>query len=334
MAKEIYLYSEIYDFVAESIMEKMEDAADEDIVMRINSPGGQVFSGWGIVAKIKEHAGSITGKVDGAAISMSALILLYFDSVEAMDVSRIMLHRAHMFVENAEDQKFLDSINADIKKQLTKKVDSKKFKEITGFTINDMFNSEERKDVWLTADQAKQIGLVQKVTKLTPAAKTEIAAINDKFYNIAAKGNPNPNPMQDPKMTVDELKSKQPELFDSISKSAIIAERDRVGALLAYIDADKEVVLKAVKDGDELSQTMMAELNIKLVNAGKLDKLNAGNPPTPKATDKPEEEAEEVGKVYVEVAGKKVELTAEEAKLQMSSMQTAIENAKKGIKIN
>src|SRR5690606_28059643 len=98
-----------------------------------------------------------------------------------MDVSKAPLHRADGYVNSPEEQAFLDGVNKDLRAKLTSKIDAEKFKEITGKTINDLFDSKDRIDVWLTAKQAKQVGLIKKIVKLNP---TEIAAINR--MNIAA----------------------------------------------------------------------------------------------------------------------------------------------------
>jgi len=152
MAKELLLYFPITAFSAETLIDQIEENSDEDIVMRINSPGGSVFAGWGIASKMKEHDGEITVKVDGVAASMSAILLLFADKVEVLDVTKIMLHRAEMFTMNDQE------VNAEIKAKLKSKIDSKKLKELKGITIDQLFNSEQRIDLWLTAKEAKKIG--------------------------------------------------------------------------------------------------------------------------------------------------------------------------------
>lgn len=329
MAKELYLYFSVQNFVIADLLEKMEEAADDDIVMRINSPGGSVFAGWGLVAKLKEHANTSTAKVDGMAVSMAAIMLLYFDNVECMDVSRFMLHRGDMYVESEEDLKFLADINNDIRLQMKKKLDSKKFKDITGYTIDQMFTMEERKDFWLTAKQAKEIGLVQKVNKLSPAAQTEIAAMTEKFYNVAASGDPKPNPMSENTMTVDKLKAEHPEVSDKLLIAGVNAERERVKAWLAYLDADPERVVKAIKEGTELTQSVQAELHVKLVQAGTKKKIEEGNPKTPGSNDTDPEADEAKGMTITMRDGTKKEFSAEQVKEAHSFMSDAVLAAKK-----
>ena len=96
MSKEIYLYSQIYDFVAESIISQLEDNIGNDVVMRVASPGGNVKASYGLMAKVKEH-GNVSIKVDGHADSMAANLLLFAKKAECLDVSTFVLHRAAFY---------------------------------------------------------------------------------------------------------------------------------------------------------------------------------------------------------------------------------------------
>lgn len=278
MAKELYLYSPIYDFVAESFISQMEENKTQDIEIRANTPGGNVFAGWGMIAKIKEHEGNVKMKVDGYVASMGTIVLVYVDDTEALDVSRIHLHRADGYVNSPEDQKFLDGINKDLRAKLTSKIDADKFKEITGKSIDDLFDSKDRIDVWLTAKQAKQVGLIKRIVKLDP---TEIAAINR--MNIAASVDPQPpNPVTKPinkVMTLEELKAQHPALYAQAVAEGKTAgsteERDRVRGWEAFRHIDAVAVDKGIKDGKVISTTDIAEFTAKVLSPEYLKKLTA-----------------------------------------------------------
>lgn len=273
MAKELYLYSYIYDSAAQSLISLMEENKSEDIVLRLNTPGGSVFSGWGIIAKMREHEGNVKIKVDGSAASMGAVMLLYANEVEALDVSKIMLHRASMYSPTPEDQIFLDKVNKDLKTKLLSKIDTEQFKNITGVDFEDLFTAEKRIDVWLTAQEAKKIGLVNKITKLNPE---EIEAMNNKMFSIAAQQDtPNPKPNN---MTLEELKTKHPEVYAQALKLGGEQEHDRVCSWLAFFAIDAETVVKAVKEKKVMTQTEMVELNMKAFSPEALEKLKKDKP--------------------------------------------------------
>ena len=165
MAKELYLYSPIYDFVVESLVSQLEENMGNEVCIRANTPGGDVFAGYALCAKMQEH-GNVTVKVDGNANSIGSMALLYAKKVECLDVTTFVLHRADMYVSTPEQQTFLDKINKDLKSKYLQRFDKESFKEVTGVSIDEMFNPEKRIDIVLDAKQAKRIGLIQKINKL------------------------------------------------------------------------------------------------------------------------------------------------------------------------
>ena len=184
LMKQLLLYYPIYNFIAEEFISRLNEIpVDEDIIVRVNSPGGSVFAGWGIIAALTERKGNVKIKVDGNASSMAFFLTLFFSDVEALDVTKLMVHRAIAWVDNEDDKKILDNINSDLRKHLEKKIDKAKFKEITGVTVKEIFENEKRRDIWLTAKEAEQVGLVSKITRLKPkeidAMKESLIAFSD-----------------------------------------------------------------------------------------------------------------------------------------------------------
>lgn len=286
MAKELYLYSPIYDFVAETLISQMEESKDQDIVLRGNTPGGSVFSGWGIIAKMKEHAGDFLMKCDGVIASMGTFILLYAKRSQALDVSRFLLHRADMYVNTPEQQAFLDEVNKDLKAKMLKKLDKEKLKEIKGVTVDQIFDPETRIDVWLTAKEAKQIGLIDKIVKLDPDEIKAMSAMPMTEFGIAASANP--DPQSKPKtMTLDELKAQHPALYNQIFAEGKTAgtteERDRIRGWNAFRHIDAAAVDKGIADGKVIGPADMAEFQAKALSPENLAKLR-GEAAKPVAT--------------------------------------------------
>ncbi len=282
MAKELYLYSSIYDFIAQDLIAQMEEFKSDDIIIRSCSPGGSVFAGWGIIAKMTEHEGSLKIKCDGMVASMALFMLLFCDDVECLDVTSFVLHRADMYVGDPEDQAFLDGVNAKLKEKLTAKIDSNKLFELKGVTIKDIFSNEgNRLDVVLTASEAKQIGLINKIVKMTPAIKAELKSLNEKF-NIAAKHTPIPQQLEikNPiKMTKEKLKAEHPDVYVSILAEGISQEKDRVEACLVFNELDPAAVKLAIESGKPLSQKAMADFALKAMSVkrtGDIEKDSQG----------------------------------------------------------
>lgn len=288
MAKEITLYQYLSDWSVEEIINKLEENMNQDVTMRVNSFGGAVFPSYGLFAKVKEH-GSVYMKVDGIAASGAANLLLYAKEAEALSVSKIMLHRADAYTETDEQKALLNSINADLRKQLEMKVDADKFKQVTGYTIDQMFDPQTRVNIWLTAKQAKQIGLITKVINLTPEQEKEVAKAQAELESqfamrIAASLNPTTteNLPKTSDMTIEKLKAEHPAIYASIveeaKKEGIKAEQERVKAWMAWAKIDAEKVNKAIAEGTAFSMSDMSELSAKAASMKHIANAEADSP--------------------------------------------------------
>lgn len=254
MAKELYLYSGIYPFTAQSLIEGMELNSGQDLTLRINSPGGDVMSGWGIIAKMQEHSGKITAKVDGCAMSMAVMPVVFADYVEMLDVSTLMIHRASMYVENAEDQAWLDNVNKNLRSKLETKIDSDALKLMKGVSISELFENEKRIDLFLTAKEAKKLGLADKINKLSPEVESQITAIHasmEKYYKVAANGNP--DPLKNKNMTIESLKAEHPavyaQVFELGKTAGVTAQKEIAEVWAHFAKEDPDGVKAGVKSG-------------------------------------------------------------------------------------
>lgn len=272
MAKEILLYGDINSYSVPEFIDKINELEQEDLVVRINSNGGSVEYGWGAIAKFKEFAGNKIIKVDGKAHSMALFFLAYADNAEALDVSEFLLHRAAYSEWVEKDAQLFDDetkanltrINASLQRAFENKIDVAKFEELKGVKLKDIFTLDGRKEVYLTAQEAKKIGLISKINKITPDKKAEIAS----YMEIAAKSNgviksEVQNLKIDKKMTLEELKNSHPEVFAEAKKLGASEEKERVSAWLVFADADIKAVTEGIEKGEQLTVKAMAELNRK-----------------------------------------------------------------------
>lgn len=328
--KQILIYSGIYSFTAKDFINRLHEiGVDEDVTVRLNSPGGSPFAGWGMIAAINERKGKTFLKIDGNASSMAFFMIPFFDDREALDVTSFMVHRATAWVENEDDQLMLDNVNASLRAKLEKIIDKKKFKEITGVTIKQVFEDDDRRDIWLTAKQAKEVGLIHRVKRLQP---NEIAAFSENlvaFSDACLRGSEqqlqgsnkkekDTNIVKlktEKKMTIEELKKEHPDLYATLYKSGITAEKDRIQAWMAFADVDMEAVTKGIDEGTEVTQKVIAEMSRKAMAAMKLQAVADDNPndiETPEEDVKKTAEEKEVAqaeKEAFEAAGLKTNKT-------------------------
>lgn len=278
MKKEIYFYSGLYSYIAEAIMTQMEAFKDEeDLWMRMNTPGGSLTAMWGICAKMQE-LGNVNIQVDGSAYSAGLYCLPFAKYVTCLDVSVGLLHRAasESYNPTPEEVAFAKARNKDLKAKFAAKIDSKKLKELKGVTLDEIFDEEkERIDVILTAKEMKAIGLVDKIIKLDPS---EISAYEE-MYRMAASAQP---PTQTSKtMTLEKLKAEHPELYAQVVALGVTAgekqERIRVKSWIAFAPIDLAACVKGIKEGSVIEADVMAEMQVKAMTKKNLAALAEGS---------------------------------------------------------
>lgn len=313
MSKELILYGSLYEQNVTSLIEGLE-AATEAVSIRVSSGGGSPEDTFGIIAKMAEFDYDINIKVDGKAFSSAAFLLAYAKKVTALDVSEFMFHRAAYPQWLEQDGEFftdeiqgnLERINASLRAALEAKINVKKFERMAKVSMDTLFSMDGRAEVFLDAKQAKAIGLIDEITKITPKKMAEIESFGAR---IAAEYQPKSETeftVNHTKMNIEELKANHPTLVAQLHaegvEKGIEQERDRVGAWMAFAEDDLAAVTGGVKAGKEISKTEMAELNRK-ANATAQVKEAEANSTT-------ETETEEAANVTSEAA-KEEKITAD-----------------------
>ena len=88
------------DFWGEGVTAKRISAAlrsigaDKDVVVNINSPGGDLFEGLAIYSMLKEHKGKVTVKVLSLAASAASIIAMAGDEIQIARSGFFMIHNA------------------------------------------------------------------------------------------------------------------------------------------------------------------------------------------------------------------------------------------------
>lgn len=291
MAREILVYYAIYSWTAEDFVKQMEEARGQDVVVRLNTPGGGVQEGWAMLAKFSEHPKRKLVKVDGHADSMGLFFLAYADDVEATDVATFILHRAaysSYYEGNAEfmTQEVWDDLkrtNDKLRAALESKIDAAKFLTVTGYTLDQVFSTPGRLEVKLTAEQALEVGLINRINQLTPEKKAELAGT---YLRIAAQITGAQQPAiaastttKKPNMNLAELKAAHPDLCAQLVNEGVTQERDRVEACLVFLEVDPKGVKAAIESGKPLTAKQMAEFALKQTSPEAVAKLRAESAP-------------------------------------------------------
>lgn len=168
----------IYGVIGESWWEDSTSASDidfalkeitGDIVINLNSPGGDAFDGIAIYNRLKNHEGKVTINVDGYACSAASVIAMAADTLNMGDGAMIMIHEASTVVwGNKRDMRKQADILEDLEDGIIDIYMTKA--NVSREEIRDMVDAE----TWLSASKAKEIGFA-----------TESSTVEEPINNIA-----------------------------------------------------------------------------------------------------------------------------------------------------
>lgn len=281
MAKTLLFYSSIFSYSVSDFIEKLSQIDDsEDLVIKLNSPGGSVHAGWSMAQAISERSGKTTIITEGIVASMALVVSMFADEVKTLDVTNWMVHRAvYDSLEDEDDKKFLLDVNKKLKEKIKARIDGDVFKDVTGVTIDDVFDeNKERRSIWLTSKDAKKIGFVNSIIKLQPkqlmSMSKNIVAFYDKDFEISN----NYINQKTKVMTKEELKLQHPEVYNSIFAEGVSQEHDRVLSLLAYNEVDSKAVMEFIKSGKFITETFRSEMAVKQMANVKLKTIQDESP--------------------------------------------------------
>ncbi len=165
--REIFLWGEINDESAESIVKKIlyfDGLNNDDIMMYINSPGGVISSGLAIYDAMQYAKSAVSTICMGQAASMAAVILCAGSKGKRLswEHSRVLIHQplisGNMFgpasdiqIQAEEMLRIRDNLNEILAKH-------------TGQSMKKIAEDTDR-DFFMSAEEAKKYGIIDKVTK-------------------------------------------------------------------------------------------------------------------------------------------------------------------------
>ena len=175
---DIHIYDEIgvHGISAKGFLEDLKDLKGQDIVVHINSSGGDVFQGQAIYTALKNYTGKVTVKIEGLAASMATVIALAADKIEMTANSLFMIHSpmSNVFGNKSQMRKqinALEKVESTMLNVYTKKT------KLSEDKVSLMMETE----TWLSADEALEMGFIDEVTgKVTVVAKYDMTGFTNK----------------------------------------------------------------------------------------------------------------------------------------------------------
>lgn len=252
-----------------------------EIIVRINSGGGDVFAATAIFTKLKSSAAKITVKIDGWAASAATIIAMAGDNVQIARNSVFMIHDPSMMV--------FGSFRADEFEKMAGELKVVKQSIVNAYWMKTKKDTSEiagimTEETWMTGDEAVEEGFCDELMfeeaetvvkddskvvvngvemdlsgfKNFPDVLLDIWKKNEKLINnnIGDGAKPENKPERkertmEPKdiKTVDELKAAYPDLTAAIENSATEKERGRIKELqAAAVGGFEDIVNEAMFD--------------------------------------------------------------------------------------
>lgn len=237
-----------------------------EIVVRINSGGGDVFAANAIFTRLKDHSAKITVKVDGWAASAATIIAMAGDTIKIARNGVFMIHDPSMTVWDNYTAEEFDKLAAELRVIKNSIVNTYAMK--TGKDSEDISKmmSEER---WWTGDQAVNEGFCDELlfeTVNTVIENQEKIVVNsveidmskyktspniqnlvissqkDSFTNKTKKEEETVEPKNI--TTIEALKNTYPDLVATIENNAKAEERQRIKDIKDTVPAGYEDIVE------------------------------------------------------------------------------------------
>ena len=154
----------------EGFAKELNKVQGQELEILINSPGGDIFDGVAIADLIQRREAHTTTTAIGLAASIATVVLMAGDTVQMSESSTIMIHDAWTFEagdsetlkKTAETLDKMSEIIANIyTNQIEKAGKLLKDRDTTKKMIRKLMKNE----TWLDANEALNIGLIDKIVK-------------------------------------------------------------------------------------------------------------------------------------------------------------------------
>ena len=286
MNSEIYLYGvvgrEIRALDVIRQLKALERSGEQEVDIRISSPGGGVREGFAIYNHLKNSSLKINTYNDSQAASITAYIYLAGDKRYAAENSEYMIHKP-LFGE-------LRGVNADDLDELKKDLDRieesilKDTSEATGLSADEIKEYLSGEGTIFTAQEAMEKGFVHEIIKPLKAVafydKEEPLSFDDGLFNSGNTGELEAKEMADTKTpelpVIDKayLEANHADMLKEISDKAyaegyekgVTDECERIKSVEELAMAGYEDVIMSCKYDDKKTS---AEAAIMLVKAQK-----------------------------------------------------------------
>ena len=143
---------------AGSFRKELQALDGKDVLLRINSPGGDVFQAQAIYNVLKAYSGNVSCHIDGICASAATLVACAADSITMPANALYMIHNPASHMWGSMDRQDLDKAAEmlDKVKDTIVAVYKSRCKDLDEADIRQMMDNE----TWMTAEEAHDKGFV------------------------------------------------------------------------------------------------------------------------------------------------------------------------------
>jgi ATP-dependent protease ClpP protease subunit len=231
-----------------AVLDALPKSVDQ-IVLRINSPGGEVFEGVSILNMLRAHKASVTAVVDGRAASAASVIAAGCDECVMSPGTQMMIHSPSVIAwGNAEYLRKQASILDGIERSIVEIYKAKAGEKDWATLLAD--------ETWMTADEAVEQGLADRVAVIADAGPVDTVGDEDETVLIPDEEEPEDSAAR-LVVFASEARASAPKLPSSpepghpretekltMSDTFLASVRDRLG--MSEAEASEETVLAAL----------------------------------------------------------------------------------------
>lgn len=164
----------VYDVIgwpyndAGDLVRYVNSLGDKDILVRLNTPGGDVFDGMAIFNSLANHKGKVTIRIEALAASMGSVLAMAGKEIQAYSNTMMMIHDPWIYTagnqyELREMADLLEKISGNMLDVYAgrSKIGKREMREIM------------KAETWYTAKEAKEKGFINTILETGKAAKAQ-----------------------------------------------------------------------------------------------------------------------------------------------------------------
>lgn len=172
-----------------AVLDALPDTV-EQIVLRVNSPGGEVFEAISIVNLLRAHKASVTAVVDGLAASAASIVTVGCDEAVMSPGTQMMIHSPLVFTYgNAaklrKTSDVLDKVEASMIELYAAKGGDADWPALLA------------EETWMTAAETVELGLADRVAVIPDAGETSTAGEDDDEVVVLIPADPDDDAVED-----------------------------------------------------------------------------------------------------------------------------------------